>query len=77
MEIKVFNEESIIEPIFLKLKKSSRHDNSVDLIIVDSNGDELQGGCILSISENGIRRHENINKDFGFALDVEDRIRII
>jgi len=77
MEIKVFNEKPAIEPILIKLKKSSRNYYYVDLVIVDRYGYELDGGCILSISENGIHRHENVYSDFGFSLDVKNRIRMI
>lgn len=77
MEIKVFNEKPTIEPILLKLEKSNRSKNGVDLLVVDSDGYALDGGCILSIFENGISRHINVNLDFGFALDVENRIRMV
>lgn len=77
MEIKVFNKETLIKSILLKLERSNRHDNSVNLIIVDSDGYALEGGHILSIFENGVRRHQNVNPDFGFALDVENRIKMV
>ena len=78
MKLKVFNGKiKKNENVYLKLQKSSIQKNCIDLVVVDEGGYEMDAGCILTISESGIHRHTYIDSDLGFALDVEDRIRII
>ena len=69
MELKIYEGEKKKKEdiVRLKLKKIGDY---IDLVMVDENGEELLGSCILKISSKGLYRY-----DIGIKLDEDDKIK--
>lgn len=76
MKLKVFTEPIPQEekPLYLKLQQGRER---VTLHLVDENGEHITGGNLLSIGKDGVYLHPAVSPDFGFELDVAERLKII
>ncbi len=49
--------------------------NYIDLVIVDSNGDGVQAGILLSITKDmRLKRHICVNSDLGLPLNKDNQL---
>ena len=72
MKVRMFSKKTE-GVIFLKLEESG---DGVDLVVVDSTGECLSCGLILSLSCSGISRRLGVNRDLGLPLDSGGRVKI-
>jgi len=75
MKLCIFNEPEKTEPVvFVKLES---YLDDVHLVVCDASGVTVIGSNILRISSNGtLIRFIDIDKELGFQLDEEGRIKL-
>jgi len=72
MNLKIFQDPE--KTVFLKLVYCI---DSVALVCVNEEGDELSNGVLCVVSSEGIRRPIGVEASLGFKLDGEHKIRDI
>ena len=77
MKLEIFDKDTDKELTFLKLKAGTGClEGGIDLCIVDSKGEVIDNGVILSITKDGnLYRRSNINKNCGLNLSKHGKIR--
>lgn len=75
MKLEVFECKSAEpEPLRLRLKEVS--ESEVELVVVNSIGQERHGGSLLSISSCGIYRFSGVDSKLGFNLVKDGKLDI-
>ena len=76
MKLEIYEEQEVEkdETIRLTLIESM---GSIDLIIVNREGQRLRDAAILTINDDGtMKRLQNLSQSHGFQLDEEGRIKM-
>jgi hypothetical protein len=50
--------------------------NEVSLVAVDAAGNEIDGGCLVTVGRRGIARNVYVNEYLGLPLDDKGRVKI-
>ncbi len=75
MKCRIFKEKNLKKEVYFKLIEA--HDNGIRLVACDSNGRIVTHGNIIEITNKGtLYFHYHINKEIGFKLTTEGKIKI-
>ena len=74
MRFKIYNAKTTVTtPILLALQEV---EGEVSVIVVDSNGNKIEQGCILVLGEDGaFYRCAGVSPEIGLKLDNQGKIR--
>ena len=60
-----------VHPVHLALILDKENNNEIDLCVVDENGERVNEGLILSITQNGTFYRGTLPPRFGFKLGTD------
>lgn len=72
MELKLYDPKQNDGVVRLALRYGN---GGIEVVAVDVDGDEIDGGILCLITSGGIRRYQEVSERFGFTLNGDGQLR--